>query len=435
MRAAILVACFSADVTPPIGHPLCGGLVPPTKRIADPLYARGFVLLGAGRPIVLCAVDWCELHNDAQDRWQTALAQAAGTIPRRVMVCTIHQHDAPLADLEARRMLDARNVSGTLTDPAFYDKALQGVAAAVRKALESPRRITHVGLGQAKVEKVASNRRVVGADGRVRKMRGSSCTDPELIAAPEGVIDPWLKTISFWDGDQPVVALSCYATHPMSYYRTGGVSSDFYGLARARRQKNDPSVFQIMANGCGGNLGAGKYNDGSTKMRPILTDRLYRGMVGAWEATKRHRLGEISWRDEPLHLPLKTDKRFSADHLEKMLDDEKESLAQRVRAAVGLNWVKRIQAGHAVNVPVLDLGVAQVVLLPGEPFVEYQLMAQKMRPDSFVMVIGFGGLGPGYMPIEKAYDQGGYEPGAWCFVGRGGEKAVTTVLRRLLKAR
>lgn len=435
LKPAILIACFFTDVTPPIGHPLCGGLVPAVDRIVDPLHARGFVLLGAGRPIVLCAVDWCELHNDAQDRWQTALAEAAETVPERVLVCTIHQHDAPLADLEARRMLEERGITSGLTDLKFHEKAVQRVVAALRKSLASPQPITHIGLGQGKVEKVASNRRVVRPDGKVHGMRGSSCTDPELIAAPAGTIDPWLKTISFWFRDKPVAAVSCYATHPMSYYRTGGVSCDFFGLARQRRQKDDPSVFQIMTNGCGGNLGAGKYNDGSRKMRTILTDRLYRGMMAAWQATKRHPIGQIEFRTEPLPLPPKTDEPFTATHLRRVLDDARQSTGQRIRCATALTWRQRVEAGHVMKIPSLDFGVAQIVMLPGEPFIEYQLMAQKMRPDAFVMVIGFGGLGPGYVPTEAAFDQGGYEPGDWCFVGRGTEQAMTTTLRKVLRAR
>lgn len=435
LTAAILVACFSADVTPPIGHSLCGGLVPPAKKIVDPLYARGFVLLGAGKPVVFCAVDWCEIHNDAFDRWREVLAEAAGTVPRRVMVCTIHQHDAPMADLRARRMLEERGITDAVADLKFHAKVMQRVSRAVRESLESPRKITHVGIGQAKVEKVASNRRIVGPDGRVHKMRGSSCGDPELIAAPEGTIDPWLKTISFWDGDRAVVALSCYATHPMSYYRTGGVSSDFYGLARARRQKDDPSVFQIMANGCAGNLGAGKYNDGSERMRPILTDRVYQGMVKAWRGTKRHPLRRVEWRVEKLRLPPKPDKRFAEHALEKVLDDPKQSRTERIRSALALGWVRRVAAGRTIDVPALDLGVAQIALLAGEPFVEYQLAAQKMRPDVLVMVVGLGSLGPGYIPTDRGFKEGGYEPGAWCFVGPGSERAVKTALRNVLKGR
>ena len=51
-------------------------------------------------------------------------------------------------------------------------------------------------------------------------------------SADGGTIDPHLKTLSLWDGDTPLLALSAYATHPMSYYGRGGVSADFVGYAR-----------------------------------------------------------------------------------------------------------------------------------------------------------------------------------------------------------
>ena len=71
-----------------------------------------------------------------------------------------------------------------------------------------------------------------------------------------------LKTLCFWNGDTPLCALSAYATHPMSFYGKGGVSADFVGMARKRRQADTPKVFQMYASGCSGNVTAGKYNDG-----------------------------------------------------------------------------------------------------------------------------------------------------------------------------
>lgn len=47
--------------------------------------------------------------------------------------------------------------------------------------------------------------------------------------------------------------------------------------------------------------------------------------------------------------------------------------------------------------------------LPGELFVEYQLAAQKMRPDLFVAMAAYGDYAPGYIGTEIAYGQGGYE--------------------------
>src|SRR5213594_1444499 len=61
------LATFSADVTVPIGHGMMGGAWL-SKRIADPLEAHGLVLSGADKPIVIVAVDWCEIRNEAYAR-------------------------------------------------------------------------------------------------------------------------------------------------------------------------------------------------------------------------------------------------------------------------------------------------------------------------------------------------------------------------------
>ena len=86
------------------------------------------------------------------------------------------------------------------------------------------------------VEKVASNRRILGEDGTVKITRWSRTEDTAAIAAPEGLIDPWLKCVSFWNEDQAIAVLNYYATHPMSHYGQGDVSSDFPGIARERRE-------------------------------------------------------------------------------------------------------------------------------------------------------------------------------------------------------
>src|SRR5258707_8651045 len=73
------LATFSVDVTPPIGHACMGGGIAPVQRIDDPLFVHGLVFFGAGKPIVLASVDWCEIRNDAYDRWRAALAGAVET--------------------------------------------------------------------------------------------------------------------------------------------------------------------------------------------------------------------------------------------------------------------------------------------------------------------------------------------------------------------
>src|SRR5262249_5915933 len=141
------------------------------------------------------------------------------------------------------------------------------------------------GLGRAEVSEVASNRRVLGADGKVQYVRYSACKIPEARQAPEGVIDPYVRALSFWQGDRPLVSITYYATHPQSYYGEGGVSAAFVGMARSLRETELPNVAHIHFNGASGNVAAGKYNDGSPQMRPVLARRLADGMKSAWDAT------------------------------------------------------------------------------------------------------------------------------------------------------
>src|SRR5262245_58455328 len=190
-----------------------GGGIKPASKIEDPLFALGFVLRGAGKPIVYVAVDWCEIRNDAYDTWRNKIAEAAGTEPARVLVSALHQHDAPVADLTAQSLLEQYRARGAICDRAFHEMAVQRVARAVKESLEKSSAVTHLGIGQAKVEKVASNRRYIDDNGKVQYNRMSATRDAKIRAGEEGMIDPYLKTLSFWNGDAPLLALSAYATH------------------------------------------------------------------------------------------------------------------------------------------------------------------------------------------------------------------------------
>ncbi len=259
----------------------------------------------------------------------------------------------------------------------------------------------------------------------------SATRDPTIREQPEGTIDPWLKTLSFWDGDKPVAALSCYATHPMSYYGKGGVSADFVGAARKRRQADDPAVFQVYVSGCSGNVTAGKYNDGSPENRPVLAERLYKAMAAAWKATERHPLKGIDFRSVPLRLGPRRSEGLTVEDLTKRLTTDPKPFGQCL-AALGLSWRKRADAGHKIEVPVIDIGAAQQ-LLPGESYVEFQLAAQKLRPGSFVMVLGYGECAPGYVPTERAFEEGDGNLRDWCWVAPGAEKAMTEALEAALR--
>ena len=180
------LATFTADVTVPLGHALMGGGIAPSGEIIDPLFAHGFVLSGGSKPVVLVAVDWCEIRNDAHDRWRVLLAEAAQTVPERVLVTSVHQHDAPVTDLEAQRILTRHKLVGSICDLDFHERAVQRVAKAVQEGLKSQRTISHIGIDQAKVGSVASNRRFLADNGEVMFSRTSTTRDPVLVKSLRG---------------------------------------------------------------------------------------------------------------------------------------------------------------------------------------------------------------------------------------------------------
>jgi hypothetical protein len=421
---------FECDVTPPDDHPLCGGWILPVRGVDDPLRALGIVLLGVGKPVVLCAVDWTGLRNEAFRIWRKALADAAHTTPEHVSLHCVHPHNTPFADVEAQKLIAAAEAPKSL-DLKYYDECVNKSAEALKAALSKAIPFTHIGTGAAQVKEVASNRRVLGPDGKVRFTRTSATKNKEARDAPEGLIDPKLRTLSFWNGEKPLAALHFYACHPMSYYGDGRVSADFCGLARQKRQ-DETGVFQVYFNGCGGNITAGKYNDGAKENRPVLRDRIHAAMTAAWKETKKREVKVWDWRFEPVKLPPRKEASFGEEQSKQTLADAKAPASRRNNAAYQLAWLKRKET--PIEVSCLDFGGSVLNLfLPGETFIEYQLAAQKIRPDAWVNVAAYGDDGPGYIPTAKAYLEGGYEPTV-ALAGPDSEEILLKAMRRLLKA-
>ncbi|MCA9022463.1 MAG: hypothetical protein KDA74_20080, partial [Planctomycetaceae bacterium] len=348
-------------------------------------------------------------NNGAQDVWKQKLAEALNTTTDHCAVHCLHQHDAPGVDISANARLKQQNLNGIMYNEAYLNDVMQRTIAAAQQSLKKAQPVTHVGTGKGKVEQFASNRRILGPDGKVKIVRYSSSRNPAAIAAPVGTIDPFVRLLSLWNEDQPLVILSYYATHPQSYYGKGGVSCDTVGLARALHEKQTPGVLHVHFNGAGGNIGAGKFNNGDPENRPLLAQRLAAGMKQAWDSTEKTPVSakDVNWKSKPVLLPLRDT--LDETQLTGILENPKARLTERIRAARDLEYLKRTQAGTTIDITRLKIGPAQVIHMPGELFVEYQLAAQKMAPGDFVCMAAYGDQGPGYIGTTIAYAEGGYE--------------------------
>ncbi len=431
-QSPLSISTFQVDATPPIGSALCHGLVKPAIRIGDPTTARGLILQGSGQPIVLCAVDWTGLGTDLHDVWRAELAKAVGTTSSRVMVHSLHQHDAPGCDFAMEKYLSQYGMKNESCDPVWARQVIVRSAAAAKDSLSFRQPVTHVGTGRGLVKEVAGNRRILGADGKVKYTRFSATKDAAVRAEPEGLIDPYVSLISFWNGARPVVSVTFYATHPQSYYGIGEVSADFVGIARENRKSAIPQAAHIHFNGASGNVTAGKYNDGSPENRLLLAGRLSEGMRKAWDSTERHAISsaDVGWHVEPVMLAIR--KGITAAQAHATLRDGKATKIAKLRAGFDLAWIDR--AAKPIDLAMLSLGSARILFMPGELFIEYQLAAQQMKPQSFVAMAAYGLYGMGYIGTSQAYSQGGYETSEVSRVGPEVEAVLLEGMRRLLSA-
>lgn len=272
-QGKISLSLFDLDATPPVVNELAYDLMTNSWDLG--LRAKGVVLHGTGKPIVLCAIDWMGISNEGYDEFRSTIARAAGTIPERVAVHTVH---------------------------------------------------------------------------------------------------------------------------PQSYYRTGVANPDFPGVARFLRQLAVPEALHIHFNGASGDIGAGKYNDGSKENRLALATRMAEGMKKAWENTKKERIAsvQVSWKQVSLAF---TPAPYLA-RLKKELKNTPSLYGENVDYARKMAWYERCLAGKKVNISCLSIGRARILHLPSEMFVEYQLAAKNRRPDLFLAVAAYGEYGPGYIGTD-----------------------------------
>ena len=138
IESGLRLATFDVDATPPVGEhdPSHSWHYKTFSNSWDMgLRAKGIILLGAGKPIVICAIDWGCIGNDAHDAFKSALADAAGTTPERVAVHTLHQHDAPWADFSIERILKESGINPLFFEGSFHREFKRRLATAVGNSI------------------------------------------------------------------------------------------------------------------------------------------------------------------------------------------------------------------------------------------------------------------------------------------------------------
>ena len=438
------LSTFKADVTPVIGDGPCVGAMLKVESIEHPLELRGVVLQAHGETYVIAAIDFCGICNTSDDTIRGAMAQAAGTTVERVSLQSLHQHTAPILDADAVRLLHGDPSPELTRHVKFTDLVAARASEAITASLPRLKEVSRIRCTRSLVEQVAANRRVPQPDGSIA-VRASLTRELEVRDAPEGLIDPWLRTLTFFEGvgetSQPLVQLHYYATHPQTFYGDARISWDCVGMAREQWEK-ESGIPQVYFTGCAGNVTLGKYNDGTRAGRQQIADRLLHAMQMSVEPNVEEESvvdvaaltpAEITWATAPIPFTERETGTFEPELLKRQLALD-QPFSTRLTAAMFSGFGKRLREGYIAPATRLRIGAIDIVHLPGEPFVEFQLFAQQhAKQGTFTCVAGYGECGVWYYGPDQIFqDRGGYEQ-TWSLTGPCQSKveaALTELLRR-----
>ena len=337
-----------------------------------------------------------------------------------VSLHAVHPHNAPFADVVAQKLLDEAKGPPSL-DLKFFDEVVKDVAAACRESLAKTKRFTHIGIGSATVKEVASNRRVLGQDGKVKFTRTSATKSKEAReAARRADRSRSCEHSRSGTATRSLAALHYYATHPMSYYGDGRVSADFCGLARQKLQDETRRSSRSTSPAAAATSPRASTTTGRRRTAPILRDRMYRGHEGSLEGTKRIAVKGWEWRIEPVKLPPRNEASFGEEESRKTLEDEKATKAKRGNAALPARVAQATGPADRHGLPRLRRQGARAA-----PAGRGVHRVPTRRPEDAarraVFVAGYGDDGCGYIPTAPAYLEGGYEPTVALAAGQRGD--------------
>ena len=410
-RAALRIAPFEIDITPPVGEAIAYGI---NRRVDAPIFVRG-VLLDDGRTrALLGAADIIGLYGAVYPEWRLCMAQAARVPVRNVLIHCVHQHDSLRPFPPELRALLRGFHDPRIPSERFHRDLLRRLDVGLRRANKPGnwQRVEALATAERRLSGLASNRRLLGPDGKVFAMRWSMTSDPKLQRHPVGRIDPLLRSIGFLGSRGRLLAsLHFYATHPMGAYGREMVSADIPGVALeylGRAVKAEGA--HVYFTGCAGDITFGKYTFKSKEQNlAVLGRRLGEGLAANVSALQERPLGPLRLRFEMLQV------RFDARRMNPAKLLAKLRLATTYQEAALLAWHVEIARGwRRYGKPVLarlDLGPETHVLsLPAETAVAYQLFAQALVPERFVAVAAYGDGSLSYIPTAEMFREGGYEP-------------------------
>ncbi len=409
------------DITPQLGIPCALGVDDECEEIFDPISVIAVAIGSGDETLILTAADLIGLGRPETLELRGLVSEATGVPADRVVIHCTHTHEAPSTRIKYGEYLLERGLIAY--DPAYWERLQQAWVEAARTAIADMSSAT-AAWGVAKVDRVASNRRVTEPDGQItlRSSRAAGTAG----RYPEGNIDPFVRVLRFDREEAAPVALITYCCHPSVAGGDEGpyITADICGVARAVLHDANGCSSIYMTGACG-NTNPGKYAGLKSRKQDVMTlgYRLADAAQKAYETAEPLDSSRVSWGYRTVQLELRegfeTAQELQAE-VEQLVAEHKELNARGEKDPGGkfrrpLN--RYLAATYAdagkltTEVCALRLGDKGLIFYPAECFLElaYCLYAQYGQEN--IAVIENCDNTPAYILPPEAY-AGGYEASA-----------------------
>ena len=393
----------AVDITPPLDVGLLMSSVQerwaPFQSVRSPLKARVLALERGEQRIVLVSLDLIGLNTLAVNGWNQfkcsisrGVAQAVH--PDRIVITCTHTHSAPesLALTDLYQGQQFRLWLGQLGAK---------LAQTISEAIASARPCT-LAIASSELKGFSLQRRVPTASGIVMSDHLQPIA-PELFN--RGPIDHRVRGLLLRALDGSSIATLVHANcHPVHEMCIPHISADFPGELCAALEEFSSNGLPIYFNGAAGDINPPTVSCGIESARQH-GQALAKAITLAGQRATVIGTEPMVFRNQTIQLP--------------------------IRSTRGVP----VQETHPGRLSALRLGLLAMVFLPGEIFVETALAIENSSPFAQTLVVGYAEDSIGYVPTQRAFDEGGYEigPGKWSFLQRGAEPIIRSKAAELLR--
>lgn len=416
-------------VTPPTWVPYLtssgNGTCAPFQGVHDDLHARALVLDDGQQAIALLAVDSIGYDNvvlgpgrDFTQELRRRVASATGLPSQAIMLSASHSHSTP----ETIGLTNFREFKGV---PDWVERHLQDLVE-VTVAAWKQRVPVRAYVGSSEVPGVARYRRIVLKDGTFN--RNGPLPAPAQVAVPWKLDEELALFYLETEAGRPHSLVMNFTAHPVVAMLLPPVSADYPGAATALVETELNGAICLFTQGAAGNVNSVQVTTNFDDVN-ALGQKLGRAALAQVKGmTAKGPLAKPDIRVVSERVELEP--RACPPLAEAEQELQKAPTAKNRQL---LRLAKKLAEGPLVaEVQAMRVGTARWVSLPGEPFVETGL-ALKAAGATFVAGYTNGWLG--YLPLRRAYAEGGYEvmAGPWSRVAPGSAERLEAVATRLLR--